>query len=190
LTTAGFTINASKCNFCKPEIKYVGHIISEKTVKADPERIKAILRYLVPKNQKQLKFLGGCNFRQQFIVNYASYVEPLLVFVRRGSKCSWSSTVHNAFETSRAKCADSIQLVNRDENGYITNTDASGKTIGGVLLLKSDDRNHNIVSTASRVLTAAEQRYSTCGQELLARLHALNRFKVYIYGHKITLCRQ
>ena len=72
LTAGGFTINASKCNFCKPEIKFIGHIICDKTVKADPERIEAILRYPVPKNKKQMrKFLGVCNFHQPFILNYA-----------------------------------------------------------------------------------------------------------------------
>jgi hypothetical protein len=32
LTTAGFTINASKCSFCKAEIKFLGHIICDKAV--------------------------------------------------------------------------------------------------------------------------------------------------------------
>ena len=92
LTTAGFTINASKGNFCNPEIKFHGHIICDKTAKADPERIEAILKYHVPKNQKQLsKFLGVCNFHQQFIVNYTSSVEPLLALLRKGNKWSWSS---------------------------------------------------------------------------------------------------
>ena len=49
-------------------------------------------------------------------------------------------------------------------------------------------RHYNIVSTASRVLNATEQRYSTCERELLAIVYALDRFKIYIYGHKITLC--
>jgi hypothetical protein len=44
LTSAGFTINAAKCQFCKPEIKFLGHIISEEGVKADNERTEAILR--------------------------------------------------------------------------------------------------------------------------------------------------
>jgi hypothetical protein len=26
LTTAGFTVNAAKCQFCKPEIKFLGHV--------------------------------------------------------------------------------------------------------------------------------------------------------------------
>jgi hypothetical protein len=54
LTTAGFTVNAAKCQFCKPEIKFLGHIISDKTVRPDKERIEAILRYPSPKNQRQL----------------------------------------------------------------------------------------------------------------------------------------
>jgi len=82
LTTAGFTVNAAKCQFCKPEIKSLGHIKSDKTVRPEKERIEAILRYPVPKNQRQLqKFPGVCNFHQQFIVNYASYAEPLLVLL-------------------------------------------------------------------------------------------------------------
>jgi hypothetical protein len=27
LTRAGFTVNAAKCHFCKPEIKFLGHVI-------------------------------------------------------------------------------------------------------------------------------------------------------------------
>ena len=41
LTSAGFTVNAGKCQFCKQEIKFLGHIISD-GVKADRERTEAI----------------------------------------------------------------------------------------------------------------------------------------------------
>jgi hypothetical protein len=111
------------------------------------------------------------------------------VLLRKGNKWSWSSTLQNAFETLRAKFAESIHLVHPDENKcYVINTDASGRAIGGVLLQENDDGNYNIVSTASRVLNAAEQRYSTCERELLAIVYALARFKIYIHGHKIFLC--
>jgi hypothetical protein len=46
LTRAGFTVNAAKCQFCKPEIKFLGHVISDEGVKADHEKLEAILRYL------------------------------------------------------------------------------------------------------------------------------------------------
>ena len=78
LTTAGFTINIDKCDFCKQEIKILGHVVSDKKVKVDQERIAAILNYPAPRNQKQLRqFLGTCNYHHRFIVNYADYIAPL-----------------------------------------------------------------------------------------------------------------
>jgi hypothetical protein len=59
--------------------------------------------------------------------------------------------------------------------------------MGAVLLQLSDNGNVNIVSTASRVLTAAEQRYTTCELELLAIVYALSKFRIYIYGSKVIL---
>ena len=189
LTTAGFTINAAKCQFCKPEIKFLGHVISDKTVRPDKERIESLLRYPTPKNQRQLrKFLGVCNFHQQFIVNYAFYVEPLLVLLRKGNKWRWTAELQGAFESLRAKFAESIFLVHPDEEKeWVINTDASGKAIGSVLMQHNEKGNFNIISTASRVLKPAEQRYTTCEKELLSIVYALQRFKIHIYGRKVLL---
>jgi hypothetical protein len=79
LTAAGFTINARKCNFCKTENAFLGHVISNGGVAPDQRRIEAILSYPAPKNQHQLRqFLGVCNYRHRFTINYASHVAPLL----------------------------------------------------------------------------------------------------------------
>jgi hypothetical protein len=147
------------------------------------------MRYPVPKNQRQLrKFLGICNFHQQFILNYSSYVEPLFALLRKGNKWQWTDALQQAFETLRAKFAHSIQLIHPDEQkGWIINSDASGRAIGAVLLQDKDDGGFNIVSTASRVLNQIEQRYTTCEKELLAIVYALQRFRIYIYGRKVTL---
>lgn len=62
LTTSSFTINLAKCNFCKPEIKFLSHIISRESLRPNPHRIEAILNYPAPRNQKQLKkFIMMCN---------------------------------------------------------------------------------------------------------------------------------
>jgi hypothetical protein len=63
LTRAGFTLNATKCHFCR-EVKFLGHRIDKTGVSADPDRIEAIQNYPAPKNSKQLRqFLGICNFQ-------------------------------------------------------------------------------------------------------------------------------
>lgn len=45
--------------------------------------------------------------------------------------------------------------------------------------------NVNIVSTASRLSNSAEKRYTTCEQELLTVVYALEKFRVHVYGNNI-----
>jgi len=88
----------------------------------------------------------------------------------------------------REKIAHSIYLVQPDDHqDYIINTDASVKAIGAVLMQKDKEGRTNVVSTASHVLTPAERKYTTCELELLAIVYALRKFRIYIYGHKVTL---
>ena len=86
-TSAGFTINARKCSFCEPEIKLLGHVVSREKFVPDPQGIEAVLNYPAPRNQKQLRrYLGVCGFHQRLVINYASYVAPLLVLLQKQSK--------------------------------------------------------------------------------------------------------
>ena len=90
----------------------------------DMDRIKAILSYPPPRNQKQFKrFLGICNFHQLFIPNYAHFVSPLLL--KKGYKLKWTSELQKAFELLRDRFAHSIVLVHTDsesENALYTDT--------------------------------------------------------------------
>ncbi len=42
LDTAGLTINLKKCNFFLPEITFLGHVVSNKGITADPSKVEAI----------------------------------------------------------------------------------------------------------------------------------------------------
>ena len=82
---AGFTINAIKCHFFRPDIKFLGYITSDHRLRPDSWRIEAILSYPPLENQEELrKFLGICNFHHLFIVNYSQYVAPLPTLAQRG----------------------------------------------------------------------------------------------------------
>ena len=43
----GFTIRASKCNFSKSQIKYLGHLFDGKGLRPDPDKIKIITKLLM-----------------------------------------------------------------------------------------------------------------------------------------------
>jgi hypothetical protein len=158
-------------------------------VKPDPRRVEAILSFPPPKNQKQLRrFLGVCNYHHRFVINYANYTAPLLQLLRKGNKWKWTSELQQAFEKLGAKFAESVHLIHPDETlPYTINTDATCKAIGGVLMQTNNQGETHIVSTASRVLSPAEQRFTVAEQELLAIMYSLQKFRNYVYGHKIYL---
>lgn len=54
LLTNQFYVKLAKCSFCQQSIEYLGHILSTGIVKADPQKIGAMLDWPVPKNVKQL----------------------------------------------------------------------------------------------------------------------------------------
>jgi hypothetical protein len=162
LTTAGFTLNVSKCKFGVAKVRFLGHEISEAGVTADPRRLEAILQYPPPKNQKQLRqFLGTCNFHNRFIVKYAEHVAPLLPLLKKGTKWKWEDDHQQAFQNLRRCFANSLQLSHpSEERQYEIHTDASKVGVSAILSQKNDTGETFIISTASRVLTSVEQRYT------------------------------
>ncbi|MEL7308646.1 MAG: reverse transcriptase family protein, partial [Pseudomonadota bacterium] len=75
---AGMKLSPSKCVFSKTQIKYLGHIISEKGIATDPDKIKSIVKWSTPQCVDEVhSFVGLCNYYRAFIPNFSSIIEPL-----------------------------------------------------------------------------------------------------------------
>lgn len=60
---AGMKLQASKCHFACKEVHYLGHIVTEAGISPDPDKIKDVSAFPVPKDEKQLKeFLSQSNY--------------------------------------------------------------------------------------------------------------------------------
>ena len=63
LAAAGLKLKPSKCHFAQSTICYLGHIVSQEDVQADPEKLRGVTLYPVPLNIKELRHFHG-------LVNY------------------------------------------------------------------------------------------------------------------------
>ena len=72
LNRVGLKLKPSKCEWCRKEIKFLGHVVNAEgvgTQKQTTDKIKAFKR---PHNQKTIKsFLGLCNDYRAFVPNFA-----------------------------------------------------------------------------------------------------------------------
>ena len=65
-------IEPDKCEFLKTELSYLGHVVTSKGVKPDPEKVKAIKEFPTPRNTKDMKsFLGLADYYRKFVPQFS-----------------------------------------------------------------------------------------------------------------------
>ena len=63
LEKANFRARVDKCFFARPELEYLGYIITRSGIQPQPKKVEAIVRLQAPKTRKQLRhFLGMVNY--------------------------------------------------------------------------------------------------------------------------------
>ena len=53
--TYNIKFEPDKCEFLRPELNYLGHVISSEGEKPDPKKIEALVQYPVPEKEKDVK---------------------------------------------------------------------------------------------------------------------------------------
>lgn len=79
-----FYVKLSKCQFCKRNIEYLGHIIEDGKIQADAKKIEAMVQWPIPKTLKQLRgFMGLTGYYRRFIKGYADIATPLTNLLKK-----------------------------------------------------------------------------------------------------------
>ena len=84
LADAKFFLKCSKCLFGQRQLEYLGHIISQQGIQADPTKIQAMIDWPTPSSTTALRgFLGLTGFYRKFIKGYASIATPLTTLLKK-----------------------------------------------------------------------------------------------------------
>jgi hypothetical protein len=88
----------SKCSFFQKEIHYLGHIISGKGISVDPEKVKAIMEWPVPKNAHEVRsFMGLAGYYRRFVEGFSKIAKPITTLQRKGVRYEWTEECDSAF---------------------------------------------------------------------------------------------
>lgn len=181
-------INYEKSKFFLNKVKFLGHIVSDKGIEPDREKIKAMLETAAPTSVKELQsFIGLVEYYSKFLPRINERLEPLFKLLKKNNKWIWSEKEQKCFEEVRAAIENAQILCHYDsDKDLILSCDASDKGICGVLCHLIDGVEKPILFF-SRTLIPAERNYPILHRECLAVVYSLEKTFHYTYGKKITV---
>ena len=150
-------LNSRKMELRKPEVKFMGHIISKEELKPDPAKVKAVEEMPQPScKQEVLSLLGFVNYLSRFLPRLADVAQPLRDLTSKDAKFTWAKQHDTAFKEVKKLVVNHPILKYYDCNAEVTlQWNASEKGLGAVLL-----QNSQPVAFPSKTLSPTERRYA------------------------------
>ncbi len=179
---AGLQLSPRKCQFGRKKVSFLGMVLTPEGISPDPDKVRAIAEYQVPKNPKQLRsYLGAAGWFRRFIPGYGSIAAPLYQLLRKDQKFIWTPEHQSAFERIRTALSTEPLLVfpNWKQEFYIF-SDASGYSVGGCLAQKYPRVGFRPIAYCGRAMTNSEKAMSISLQEGLAAVYAIKQFLSYV----------
>jgi len=173
----------SKCSFGTSRVEYLGHFVSASGISTDPRKIQAIQNWPIPSSVKELRsFLGLAGYYRKFIKNYAVIAKPLTQLLQKGNFI-WTEEATNAMEQLKIALTSAPVLGFPDfSKPFIVETDASFSGIGAVLM-----QGKHPLAFLSKSLGPRWQKLSVYEKELLAVVHAVQKWEQYLCGQPFII---
>ena len=165
-----FYAQLPKCHFYQKELKFLGYIVGDGKLKADPKKTDAIVKYPPPRDVSQVRtFMGMATQFRRFVKDFAKVTTPITNVLRKVEGFHWDAEQQLAFDTIKECITTAPVLLLPDWNEpFEVIVDASKVATGAVLM-----QHGHPVAYESRKLQGAETRYSTREQAILALVHAI-----------------
>ena len=92
-------LNLQKCTFGVKTGKLLGCLVSNKGIKVNPSKIKAILEMPPPKSEKEIRgFLGQLQYISRFIAKLNSTYKPIFKLLRKNEPHAWNDECQKVFK--------------------------------------------------------------------------------------------
>lgn len=216
LRAHGLKLAPKKCHLLRRSVRFLGHVIDQKGVSADPDKVQAIAAMderdlmledgVTPSQKKIRAFLGMVMFYQRFIQNCSSIAKPLFALTaapkgqrnngaklshwRKLSPSDWKSEQRDSFNMLKSALLETVVLAHPDFNRpFILSTDASLDGLGAVLSqIPEGETRARPVAFASKALTRAQSNYPAHRLEFLALKWSIcEKFSHWLKGHSFAV---
>ncbi|KAM1256282.1 hypothetical protein ACFX2G_031011 [Malus domestica] len=182
-------LNPNKCAFGVGSGKFLGFMISQRGIEANPEKIKAIIDMKEPITSKDIQSLTGKVAALTRFISKATYGCAHFFKALKGNKkyITWTEECAKAFRNLK-EYMSKAPLLSKPEVGdtLIIYLSVSASAVSSVLI-RNDSGVERPVYYASKALQDAETRYSNIEKLALALVMSAQKLRPYFQAHAIIV---
>jgi hypothetical protein len=189
LKSNNLSINEDKCEYDKTGTVFLGHKLSADGFEIDAHKVRDVQKFRQPGSATEARsFLGLASYLSDYIPYFADLVKPMWD-ASAAKPFAWNEAAQEAFLKTKgqiASCTTALGFFSEDDKTVLY-TDASPVALGAVLTQETGEGSKRIISFASKVLSAVEQKYPQIQREALGVVWAVERFFYYLLGRHFTI---
>ncbi|XP_061360758.1 uncharacterized protein LOC133304723 [Gastrolobium bilobum] len=182
-------LNPSKCTFGVPAGNFLGFLLTERGIKANTDKCRAVMEMKSPENIKEAQKLNGrVTALSRFLAKSAQVSLPLFQLLKKGSNFAWTEECETTFQRFKEMLA-SPPILGKPEPGEVLYLylSVSQEAVSSVLVREGKDGKQQPVYFISKVLQGAETRYQHVEKIAFTLLITARRLHQYFQCHQVVV---
>ena len=186
LRTYNMKLNPTKCAFGVSTGKFLGFIVNNRGIEANPDKIKAVLDMQPSSNIKDVQRLTGrIAALSRFVYKANDKCRPFFQVLKKAFQ--WDAHYQEVFTMLKTYLSSLPILVSPSEGELLTLYLAFSDFATSAALVREWDREQQPIYYCSRALRGAEDRYLKMEKLILALVTTSRKLRPYFQAHTIEV---
>ena len=179
-------LNLAKCAFGVSTGKFLGFIVNNRGIEANPDKIKVVLNMLPPSNVKDIQHLTGrIAALSRFVSKASDKCQPFFQILKKAFH--WDAHYEEAFTALKTYLSSPPVLVSPSEGELLTLYMAISDFSTSAVLVRERDRVQQPVYYYNRALRGAEERYPKMEKLILALVTTSRKLRPYFQAYTVEV---
>ncbi|KAK0589707.1 hypothetical protein LWI29_017611 [Acer saccharum] len=184
----GMKLNPTKCSFGVSSGKFLGYLVTQRGVEANPDQIRSIENIESPKCMKDVqKLTGRVAALNRFISKSSEKCLPFFNILRKNKAFEWNDDCEKALQDLKTYLRSPPLLSKPKDNEILFIYLAVSNTAVSAVLVREEESVQHPVYYVSKTLLDAETRYSRLEKLALALVMAARKLRPYFQCHSIKV---
>ncbi|XP_048615560.1 uncharacterized protein LOC106420647 [Brassica napus] len=181
-------LNLAKCTFGVSSGEFLGYIVTQQGIEANPKQISAVLNLPSPKNSREVQRLTGrIAALNHFISRSTDKCIPFYDLLRGNKKFIWDEKCKDAFTQLKQYLTTPPVLAKPDVGDVLSLYIAVSQAAVSSVLIKEECDEQKPIFYTSRRMTGPESRYPTLEKMALAVVEAARKLRPYFQSHSVEV---